>query len=202
MHKTPAPRRHSQRNGHDGQRAPDHNSDQDGATLREQLEDLYDRYGHQLFAAALAVTGCRDRAEDAVHEAFCKLLRHTRPVRNLRAYAFRAVRNAAVDTLRAGARTVAMTEGMEQTIFDTARGPRDNAQLGQLGQHVDQALRTLSDDERETIVGHLWGDLTFQEIADMRRRPLGTITSWYRRGIGKLRQRMEEKEQWMTLKAN
>ena len=54
------------------------------------------------------------------------------------------------------------------------------------------AVRTdLSDDERETIVQHLYADLTFQEIADLRERPIGTIASWYRRGIEKLKGLLE-----------
>jgi len=33
--------------------------------------------------------------------------------------------------------------------------------------------------------------LTFQEIATLREAPLGTVVSWYRRGLEKLRQKLE-----------
>jgi len=50
----------------------------------------------------------------------------------------------------------------------------------------------LSEDESETIVQHLYGNLTFREIAEIREAPLGTITSWYQRGLEKLRAELEE----------
>ena len=52
-------------------------------------------------------------------------------------------------------------------------------------------LSTLPNDERETIVQHLYGELTFQQIADVRDAPLGTVVSWYRRGLEKLRSKLE-----------
>jgi RNA polymerase sigma-70 factor (ECF subfamily) len=72
---------------------------------RGELERLYGEYRQQLFTCALAITCSPARAEDAVHDAFCRMLRRRRAVDDaaavdLKAYVFRAVRNAAVDQLR------------------------------------------------------------------------------------------------------
>ena len=77
-------------------------------------------------------------------------------------------------------------------IFADTTGPSELAQQKQLRHQIAEVLMKLSEDERETIVQHLYADLTFQEIADARERPLGTITSWYRRGIEKMQGFMEK----------
>ncbi len=156
--------------------------------LRRQLEQIYDTYGRQLYVCAVAVTGNPAMAEDAIHEAFCRGLELQQMPRNLKAYMFASVRNAAVDELRRRGRT-----GRLQTecIFDPSPGPVESAQQNQFREAVAAGLAKLSDDERETIVQHLYGRLTFQEIADIRQRPLGTVASWYRRGLAKLKEYLE-----------
>lgn len=140
-------------------------------------------------ACALAVTGCRDQAEDAIHEAFCRMLRLTRPPENLKAYAFRSVRNAAVDLVRRGGRTRPLCDDL---FFDPAESPRQAAEREQFQHLAAAALATLGDDERETIVLHLFSGLTFREIAELRAAPQGTVVSWYRRGLARLRDRLED----------
>ncbi|MHC4361488.1 MAG: RNA polymerase sigma factor [Planctomycetota bacterium] len=157
-------------------------------TVRREMERVYDQYGSQLFTFALAVTRRPDLAEDAMHEAFCRGLRLTEAPRNVKAYMFRSVRNAAIDQLRRKGRTRSLSEDY---IFDSSAGPMELAQQNQFRHRVAAALLKLAEDERETIVQHLYTDLTFQEIADLRERPLGTITSWYRRGLAKLKEHLE-----------
>jgi DNA-directed RNA polymerase specialized sigma24 family protein len=53
-------------------------------------------------------------------------------------------------------------------------------------------LETLREEERETIIEHIYGELTFREIAEMREVALSTVTTWYRRGLERLRARMKE----------
>jgi RNA polymerase sigma-70 factor (ECF subfamily) len=158
-------------------------------TLRSQLEALYDSHHERLFVCALAVTRCPDLAEDAIHDAFCRLLLRPEAPRDLRVYVFRSVRNAAIDLLRKGGRMVEL-EG--DFLFDPAPGPRRAAESAEFQHRVSLALQLLSDDERETIVQHLYADLTFREIADLRENSINTVMSWYRRGQAKLRAHLED----------
>jgi RNA polymerase sigma-70 factor (ECF subfamily) len=160
---------------------------------RGDLERLYSECRQQLFTCALAITCSPARAEDAVHDAFCQLLRRQTAREgiaaiDLKAYAFRAVRNAAVDQLRRQGRA---TAPLPDFIFDAAPGPAASTEDADFRRQVIELLQRLSPDERETIVQHIYGELTFQQIATVRDAPLGTIVSWYRRGIEKLRQRLE-----------
>jgi RNA polymerase sigma-70 factor (ECF subfamily) len=151
---------------------------------RSELERLYDEHRRGMFACAVAVTRCRDLAEDAVHEAFCRLLCLEQTPQDLKAYAFRSVRNAAVDLVRRTARNVPL---LPDAFFDQSDGPRESAEKREFQLRVTEALRSLSENERETIVQHLYADLTFREIAGLRGLPLATVASWYRRGMDRLK---------------
>lgn len=148
--------------------------------VRKDLIELYGSTGQQLFHCALAVTNSSDLAEDAVHDAFMRAFRIEERPQNLKAYMFRAVRNAAVDILRRQARTV--QPGPDQ-VFDVAGPDERELETSFDLEEVYRTLRILPDDQRETILQHLVAGLTFREIAELRERPMGTIVTWYRRGI-------------------
>jgi RNA polymerase sigma-70 factor (ECF subfamily) len=157
-------------------------------SLRGALERLFREQNVQLFISALAVTGCPERAEDAVQEAFYRLFRLQCRPRRLKAYVFRCVRNAAVDQLH---RSRPAVEIDDDFIFDCGEGPEQTAERNEFRKRVVVALRELSGDERETIISHLFGGLTFREIAIVRETSVNTAWSWYRRGMKRLRRILE-----------
>ena len=153
------------------------------------LEDFYRAYRQQLFTYALAITRCPERAEDAIQEAFYRLFRLTPEPAAVKAYVFRAVRNAALDQSRRAARAGETIVG--DSLFDPEPGPQEETAARELRERAAAALRQVSDGEREAIVLHLYGDLTFREIAELCAVPLGTVTARYQRGLRKLRELME-----------
>ena len=157
--------------------------------LNGALERIYRDQRQQLFTCALVITRCREGAEDAIQEAFCRLFRLVDKPRHLKAYVFRAVRNAAIDQVRRGAPAA---RELNEFIFDVGMGPREAAAESEFKQRVAEALLTLSENEREVIIEHVYGELTFREIAQVREAAVGTVVSWYRRGMEKLRARLED----------
>ncbi len=160
---------------------------------RGDLERIYCECRQQLFTCALAITCSPARAEDAVHDAFCRLLRpqiapQESSVADLKAYVFRAVRNAAVDQLR---RASAAPDPLPEFVFDPRPDATRSNEDAEFRRRVVELMHRLSSNERETIVQHLYGELTFQQIATVRQAPLGTVVSWYRRGLEKLRAKLE-----------
>ncbi len=151
------------------------------------LERCYRECRQQLFTCALAIARCPERAEDAIQEAFCRLFRLDARPRDLKPYVFRAVRNAALDQLQ-GRRV--SDELADEFIFDPRPGPCETAADAEFRRRAAAALLSLSADERETIVQHLYAGLKFREIAEIRDVPLGTITAWYQRGLKRLRVRL------------
>ena len=148
-------------------------------SFAEQLRRCYEANRRELFTYSLALTRNREAAEDAIHNAFQRLLRRGSAPADLRPYIFRCVRNAAIDDLRQNKRR-------EDGIFDLSSdtGP---APARELGAELQQLLARLSDDERETIVLKVFDGMTLQEIADLRDASINTVASWYRRGMDKLK---------------
>jgi RNA polymerase sigma-70 factor (ECF subfamily) len=148
------------------------------------VELFYRENQQRLFICAMAITRRSDLAEDAVQEAFCRLVRTSVEPQNMKAYVFRAVRNAAIDQRR---KSSSATEMDAEFVFDPRPNPCETAVAAEFCRRAAVALQELSPNESETIVEHLFGSLSFREIADTREAPLGTVTAWYRRGIDKLR---------------
>ena len=151
--------------------------------LQPELERLYDRYSRQFFICALAVTGCKETAEDAIQDAFCRTLRIRPDVVNLKSYLFRCVHSAAIDLVRKENRPMAWSA---QELFEYTDTAVDMDEQQYLLGKIANGLARLSPEEREVILQHLVAGLTYREIAKLLDRPLGTVTAWYRRGLKKL----------------
>lgn len=159
--------------------------------LCRALEKLFRERNLELFVSALAVTGCPERAEDAVQEAFYRLFRLQDRPRHLKAYVFRSVRNAALDQLEKNRPNRPIEH--DEVIFDWREGPDETAVRNEFVREAAKAMKTLSEDERETVISHIYADLSFREIAKIREMSINTIWSWYRRGMEKLRRQLEAK---------
>lgn len=145
-----------------------------------QVQRFYEENRQGLYTYALSLTGNRAAAEDAVQNAILRLLRRPWLPRELRPYAYRCVRNAAIDDWRR--RQPQPTD----TIFAT------DVSDPTLSEHLGALLAQLSVDEREVIVLKVYDDLTFREIAAVKRCSLNTVASQYRRGLEKLRALYQE----------
>ena len=152
----------------------------------EWLAGLYRQNRRELYLIAWSVLRQPDLAEDAVHAAFVGLARLSAPPRDPRPYAFRAVRNAAVDLLAARARR--REAPIEAADPQPTVAREDESQLVEA---VKQAIERLEPASREAVELHLQAGLTFQEIADLTGEPLSTISSRYRRALARIREQCE-----------
>jgi RNA polymerase sigma factor (sigma-70 family) len=142
---------------------------------------LYVDHGSLLTGYACAILGDRSAAEDVVHQVFTRLLRGDvsiagRPL----AYLCRAVRNTAMNHQRDRSRE-ARLDAANASWLEAPNG------LAEAALAVEAALRRLPAGQREVIVLRVWGQLTFQEIADALDASSNTIASRYRYGLAKLR---------------
>lgn len=164
--------------------------------MRTDLEALYKEHRQGLFTLALAITRSEDRAEDAVHEAFVRLFRREgRGMNDPAAYAYSAVRNAAIDQVRRDSRRrdkqgsifdVGESSGIEPRQGNGLAGPAESALDAERQQAVQEALERLSDAQREVIVMKIYGQLTFEQIGEALGEGLSTVASRYRRGLARL----------------
>jgi RNA polymerase sigma-70 factor (ECF subfamily) len=148
-----------------------------------RVREFYEEQVQSLFSYALALTRCRAAAEDAVHEAVCRILSRSTPPDDLRPYAFRCVRNAAIDARR-------RQRPSEPVSVLDLEGTTDGNLERVLFAQVEEHLLALPTDEMEAVLLHLVDGLTFREIAGVKGAPLNTVASWYRRGVERLREKL------------
>jgi RNA polymerase sigma factor (sigma-70 family) len=153
----------------------------------ELLGHLMDQH-----AAALTLFARQwcDAPEDVVQETFLKLAGLRALPENPAAWLFRVVRNGAIDAglaaRRRGRYELAAASRSEPWFEDEPR-PRPDAI------DPDQAaaeLKTLPIEEREVIVAHLWGGLTFEQIAVVAGCSSSAAHRLYVRGLTTLRERL------------
>ncbi len=155
---------------------------------RDEVDQLYQQHGGALLLYALVIAGDRGRAQDAVHQVFLKMLEggNLRQIADAKAYLFASVRNAVLNVRKVEQRNVVIDE--ESAWFDPPR--RDyTAEL-----NLRRALGALPEDQRQVVVLHLWGELTFMQIAEILEISSNTAASRYRYALAKLRESMCVKE--------
>ena len=155
--------------------------------MRQRLETIYREHRQGLFALALSITRSAPLAEDAVHDALLRLWRSDRePEGDTVAYVFASVRNAAIEIRR---RRHDVT-GCDSVFADVAATPStaDAETAGRIRRAIDRLpLRP-----RQVVVMRLYGELTFQQIADTLGEPLQTVASRYRRSLEQVRQELHD----------
>jgi RNA polymerase sigma-70 factor (ECF subfamily) len=153
-----------------------------------EVEFLYQQHGRVLLLFALTIAGDRGRAQDAVHQVFLRILEagNLRQVADPKAYLFASVRNAVLNDTKVRQRSVALDE--ESAWFDPPQ--RDyTAEL-----NLRRALNALPEDQRQVVVLHVWGELTFLQIGEILGISANTAASRYRYALPKLREAMCTKE--------
>jgi RNA polymerase sigma factor (sigma-70 family) len=148
-----------------------------------ELGQLLDQYGSAL--VLYARQWC-DTPEDVVQEAFLRFVRqHPRPDRPV-AWLYRVVRNGAVSAVRSAIRRERheTAAGQSRPWFVVPEGSLLDARV------AASALAELPLELRETIVARLWGELTFEEIAELTSVTASTAHRRYVAGLTELRERL------------
>jgi len=144
-----------------------------------EIEVLYRQHGAALLLFATSIAGERSRAQDMVHQVFLKLLESEdlKLAKDKKAFLFACVRNAILsEHKRIGHRQVPLNE-------DTAWfSPPEKDYAGE--RNLRRALRTLPDDQRQVVILHIWGELTFCQIGDVLEVSSNTAASRYSMPLG------------------
>lgn len=145
----------------------------------------------ELISTLLYVLGNRDDALDAAQEAFLKCWRardDAAGVTNLRAWIFRVGLNTAKD-LRRSAWSRKVKPLVAEDVMIAARDPTPGRTLEdqECVERLRAAIVTLRPDEKEVFLLRQNGDLTYEQIAEIRNAPVGTVKTQMRTALIKLR---------------
>lgn len=153
---------------------------------REAFELLYHRYVRPVFGLALRRLRDRQRAEDAVQEAFAAVWRSAgtyRPERGPAApWLWAVARNAVVDRLRSRLDTT----GEVPELASAEPGPAERAESSWVSWRVHRALEELPEAEREVLELAYWSGLSQSEVAGYLHVPLGTVKTRTRSALARL----------------
>src|SRR6186997_3329743 len=165
----------------------------------DALQDLYDRYRTMAYSIALRITADAALAEDVVQDAFLGVWRNAaRYIEgrgSVKTWLLSIVHHRAIDAVRRRRLTVELP--------DREEAPTASLQLpdvwGEVSASLDadtvrEALRVLSDVQREAIELAYFGGLTQQEISARTATPLGTVKSRMRLGLLAMRRVLLEAE--------
>ncbi len=166
----------------------------------EALGLLMERHKAALYGYLLRLTGRRDAAEDIFQEVFLKLVRNPGAYgerEKFGAWLFTVARNAALDRFRReGARGEVPLEGdagrpgPADFAASPEPGPEASAVNRELGARIDAALAALSADQREVFYLRHYSGLSFKEIAELLKLPIGTVLARMSRAAAALRARL------------
>jgi RNA polymerase sigma factor (sigma-70 family) len=129
--------------------------------------------------------------EDVVQEAFLKLVAQRPRPDQPGAWLFRVVRNGAINAAVAARRRrqhEAEAAGEFASWFEGNSAEPGNAALD--AEEASAALQSLPLEQREVIVAHLWGGLTFEQIGELTGCSSSTAHRCYTAGLSAIRERL------------
>lgn len=162
---------------------------------RAAYRQLYEAAAPQLLGLALRMLGRRDLAEEAVQDAFVAAWRHAgtfEPARGTAmAWLARILRNRCLDLLRRRGREAPLDERAIADWADPAPGPAEEAAEAEAARRLRRCLGELEPSPRRGVMLVYYGGATFEEAAAAMQAPLGTVKSWVRRSLARLRSCLE-----------
>jgi len=160
--------------------------------------ELYQRTSSHLFGVAIRIVRESATAEEILQEAYVSVWHHagsyaaakSQPLTWLTA----VVRNRCLDHVRKRELdTVALTRSdddgdeIEISLPSGDPSPTEMLMAGADAQSVRDCVDTLDGGPKQAIALAFFQGLTHAELAQHMREPLGTVKSWVRRGLEKLK---------------
>lgn len=151
----------------------------------EPWQSCYQELAPRLLLYARQWTATAADAEDVVQTAFVRFWRREPDApREHYPLLYAAVRTAALDLGRTNSRR-ALREDAASSAETSWFDPKLEA--AETAEQVERALKLLPAEQREAVVLRIWGELTFQEIADTTGTSINTAAARYRYGLDTLR---------------
>lgn len=145
---------------------------------------IYDSTSHKLFGIVLRLVHDREAAEDVLQEVYLKIWDRAGSFEPDRAspitWMATIARNSAIDSLRRRDRRREDAESAEPA--DAAVSSDPDLRIG-----LVRCMNLLEEHQRQFIRSAFFDGYSYSELAHHAAVPLGTMKSWIRRGLERLR---------------
>jgi RNA polymerase sigma-70 factor (ECF subfamily) len=169
-----------------------------GAARRDAaaFRHLYDATSARLYGFALRIVGKRELAEEALQDGFIAIWNNAAAYQDHLAapmtWMTTIVRNKALDVLqRCGGEAEIDADPFDRRIMEALRdpgaAPADLLALSREAQALGVCMAALEGAQRQVVGLAFFHDLSHSEVAQRMALPLGTVKTWIRRSLDKLR---------------
>ncbi|MDC8757920.1 sigma-70 family RNA polymerase sigma factor [Janthinobacterium fluminis] len=172
----------------------------DAAAFRQ----LYDATSAKLFGFALRILHKQELAEEALQEGFVAVWNHAATYQSHLAapltWMATIVRNKAFDLLRRSADAVEIdAEQFDSEVMNALHDPQatpiEALQMSGDAKALAFCMAALEGLHRQVIALAYFHDLSHSEVAQQMALPVGTVKTWIRRGLERLRTCLAAREQ-------
>ncbi|MEF7612573.1 sigma-70 family RNA polymerase sigma factor [Aquincola sp. MAHUQ-54] len=162
---------------------------------RFALRALYEREARWLLGVAQRIVQDKARAEDVLHDAFIQVWQHAGSFQpelgSARGWLYTIVRHRALGELRAQGRTHVLEPEELAAISDAQQAPHEGDDDRGLDiDRLEHCLQRLDEARRACVVHAFVDGYTHEQIAARLKTPLGTVKSWIRRSLARLKECM------------
>jgi RNA polymerase sigma-70 factor (ECF subfamily) len=167
-----------------------------GTGDRAALRTVYDDSAPKIFGVLIRILKDRSEAEDVLQDVYVTLWRKAALFDPERAGAMTwliaIARNRAIDRIRSGEMTRRFAPVEEAIdIKDSTPGALDMVVKAEQQAKLGTCLAELEEKTSQAIRSAFLDGMTYEQLAERMAVPLGTMKSWIRRGLLKLRACLE-----------
>ena len=164
---------------------------------RRAFATVYERTSAKLFGVCLRILKNRSEAEEALQEAYINVWRKAGAFDPVRAspisWLAALARNKAIDRLRArGNRVTANIDDEVLAVADPAPSALEQVVAGQTAEQLSRCIGELGDEQATAVREAFYGGETYAELAARKKVPVGTMKSWIRRSLQRLKACLEQ----------
>jgi RNA polymerase sigma-70 factor (ECF subfamily) len=167
------------------------------------LEPLVEKYKRPLYSFILKMTEGREDAEEIFQETWFRALKniHKFQHKNFLNWLFRISHNLVIDRARRNKKNVSMqssvggTDGdctLEDQLAAPGISPAEEAGGTSLGLQIEEAVQTLSPEQKEVFLLRMYGNVSFKEIAKIQKCSINTCLARMQYALTKLRSILKE----------
>lgn len=162
---------------------------------RKAFAELYQETAGKLLAISLQMLRRRDWAEDAVQEAYVRIWHNAGEYQQEKGavltWMISIVRYRALDMLRAAKSRHENNSDEHIDELEDDHSPERHMYEERERVRIDQCMDHLEDPQRQAIHLAYFRGLTHFEVCDHLESPLGSVKSWIRRGLERLKRCLE-----------
>ena len=156
------------------------------------LHALFERTHRLVFTLIVRITNDRATAEevtlDVFHDVWQRAPTYRAEGKSVVGWIMNQARSRAIDRVRFETRKKRIDPHPDDPLVESPlRGPDEALDVREQNRLLRTALTTLTPDERQAIETAFFSEMTYVEVADRLKQPIGTVKTRIRNGLEKLR---------------